>query len=424
MATAPDSAVRPDGLDGPPTRFGRMRCAFRSLRMRNYRLYAGAELISITGTWVQVVAENWLVIRLTGSGLALGITTALQFLPLALAAPYGGVLVDRKDKRRLLVVTQTCAGLLSAVTGTLILVGLIRIWMVFVAALVLGLVNAVDDPARQAFTLEMVGPRDVANAVALNNSISMGGRAFGPALSGFLIAVVGLGWAFIFNALTYGAVALALLLVRRAELFRAEPITRRPRQIREGLSYAMSSTPIRTVLLVLAVVATFGFNFQIFLSLLVAQTFGRGAESYGFLMSAMGLGAMLGAMVAAAGRDPTVGRVRLLAIVFGTSLGAVGLVPTLVVGYLAAALMGAAASMFLSASAGSLQLLTDNALRGRVMALYTIGFLGTAPLGGPAMGYVAQVLSPRAALLLGGAASILASLFRPGRNRKKSPAPV
>lgn len=228
MAAAPDSGERSGGFDRPPTPSRGMRHAFRSLRMRNYQLYAGAQLISITGIWVQVVAENWLVIRLTGSGLALGVTTALQFLPLAFTAPYGGVLVDRMDKRRLLVVTQTCAGLLSAGTGTLILLGLIRIWMVFVAALLLGLVNSVDDPARQAFTLEIVGPRDVANAVALNNSISMGGRAFGPALSGILIAAVGLGCAFAFNALTYGVVVVALLLMRRADLLRTEPVVRRP----------------------------------------------------------------------------------------------------------------------------------------------------------------------------------------------------
>lgn len=412
--------ARPEGTDHVPIPSGRMRRAFRSLRMRNYRLYAGAELISITGTWVQIVAENWLVIRLTGSGLALGITTALQFLPLAFTAPYGGLLVDRMDRRRLLVVTQTCAGLLSAATGTLIVLGFIRIWMVFLAALVLGLVNSVDDPARQAFTVEMVGPRDVANAVALNNSISMGGRAFGPALSGILIAAVGLGWAFVLNALTYGVVAMALLLMRRTELFRAEQVARRRGQIREGWNYAMRMTSIRTVLLILAVVATFGFNFQILLSLLVAQTFGRGAESYGFLMSSMGAGAMMGSVMAAAGRDPTVGRVRLLAVVFGMSLGGVGLVPTLAASFLAAAVMGAAASMFLSASAGSLQLLTDDRFRGRVMALYTVGFLGTAPVGGPAMGYVAQVLGSRAALLMGAVASILASLVRPGRRQKET----
>lgn len=178
----------------------------------------------------------------------------------------------------------------------------------------------------------------------------------------------------------------------------------------------MSRIPIRTVQMILAVVATFGFNFQIFLSLLVAQTFGRGAESYGFLMSAMGVGAMVGSVVAAGGRDPTVARVRLLAVVFGMTLGAVGLAPTLAIGHVSAALMGAAASIFLSASAGSLQLMTDNAHRGRVMALYTVGFLGTAPIGGPAMGYVAQVFSPRAALLFGGVTSILAALLRPGKS--------
>ncbi len=175
-------------IGGGPAPRGWSGRAFGSLRVPNYRLYAGAQLVSVTGTWMQIVAENWLVIRLTGSGLALGITTALQFMPLALAAPYGGLLVDRMNKRRLIAGTQTCAGLLALTTGLLTLFGLIRIWMVFVAALGLGFVNAVDDPAHQAFTQEMVGPGQVANAVALNDSISMGSRAFGPALAGILIA--------------------------------------------------------------------------------------------------------------------------------------------------------------------------------------------------------------------------------------------
>ena len=412
MATVERDSSGGQDRDGRPTPGGWMARAFRSLRMRNYRLYAGAELVSITGTWIQVVAENWLVIRLTGSGLALGVTTALQFLPLAVTAPYGGLLVDRLDKRRLLMLTQTCAGLLAATTGALILFGLIRVWMVFVAALLLGVVNAVDNPARQAFTLEMVGPHDVANAVALNNAIAMGGRAFGPAVSGILIAAAGLGWAFVFNALTYVGVAVAMVFMRRADLFRTQPLPRGPRQVREGLTYVMTRTSVRDVLLILALVATFGFNFQIFLSLLVAKSFLRGAGAYGFVMSSMGVGAMLGSTVAAAGRDPTVGRVRALAVAFGVTLAGVGLAPTLPSVFVASALMGAMASMFLSATAGSLQLLTEDQYRGRVMALYTIGFLGTAPVGGPAMGYLAQVLSPRVALLLGAGASALAATIR------------
>jgi MFS family permease len=237
------------------TWFGR---AFRSLRIPNYRLFAGAELISVTGTWMQIVAENWLVLRLTGSGLALGITTALQFLPLAFAAPYGGLLVDRMNKRRLIAATQTVAGLLALTTGVLTLVGLIRIWMVFAAALALGFVNAVDGPARQAFTQEMVGPEQVANAVALNNSIAMGARAFGPALGGILIASAGLGWAFVANALTYGLVVAALVLMRPGQLFPLERIPRRPGQVREGLRYAATRGSIRTVLVILAVVSIFG----------------------------------------------------------------------------------------------------------------------------------------------------------------------
>ncbi len=411
-------------IGGGPAPRGWSGRAFGSLRVPNYRLYAGAQLVSVTGTWMQIVAENWLVIRLTGSGLALGITTALQFMPLALAAPYGGLLVDRMNKRRLIAGTQTCAGLLALTTGLLTLFGLIRIWMVFVAALGLGFVNAVDDPAHQAFTQEMVGPGQVANAVALNDSISMGSRAFGPALAGILIATTGLGWAFMANALTSALVVLALVLMRPDQLLRWDPIPRRPGQIREGLRYAVTRGSIRTVLVILAIVATFGFNFQVLHSLLVAKTFRLGAESYGFLMSSMGGGSMLGSLIVAGAPNPTVRRVRLLAVAFGVSWAAMRFVPTVAVAFGAAALMGAAASMFLSSCAGSLQLASDLPFRGRVMALYTVAFLGTAPLGGPSMGYVAQAFGPRGAFVLGGTVCILAPLVggvlnrRPGHCRK------
>jgi MFS family permease len=382
----------------------------RSLRIRNYRLYVGAQILSTSGIWVQLVAEGWLVVRLTHSGVALGVTTALQFTPLLVFGAYGGVLVDRFDKRRLLVATQSAAALLALATGLLVASGAIRIWMVWLAALLLGCVNSLDNPGRQAFTFELVGSASVGNAVALNNAVATAARAFGPALGGLLIAIVGVASCFLLNAGSYLAVLAALAAVRSTELHHEAPAARAPRQVRAGVVHVWQTPALRLVLLVLAVTSMFGFNFQVLLPLLTSQTFGRGGATYGFLMGSMGVGAVFGSLLVASAGDASVERVSAFSVLFGGSLAAVALSPTLVVAFVATVAMGACFSLLVASSAASLQLNAGAQMRGRVMALYATVFLGTAPIGGPLVGGVAQLLDARAALLVGAAAAAAAGL--------------
>jgi MFS family permease len=400
------------GLPSVPGRLREPRSgAFRSLRTRNYRLYVGAQVLSTSGIWVQLVAEGWLVVRLTHSGVALGVTTALQFAPLLVLGAYGGLLVDRLDKRRLLMTTQTAAALLALATGLLVASGAIRIWMVWLAALLLGCVNSLDNPGRQAFASELVGPGDVGNAVALNNAVATAARAFGPALGGVLIATVGVASCFLVNAGSYLSVLAALAAMRIAELHKDTRAPRAARQVRAGFIHAWRTPALRLVLLMLALTSTLGFNFQVLLPLLASQTFARGGATYGLLMGAMGIGAVFGSLLVAGASDPGVGRVSAFSALFGASLAALAAAPTLDAAFAATAAMGACFSLFLASSAAALQQHAGAQMRGRVMALYTIVFLGSAPVGGPLVGAIAQLLNPRAGLLLGAAAATTAGLI-------------
>jgi MFS family permease len=395
---------------------------FRALGTRNYRLYFAGQATSAAGTWVQLVAENWLVVQLGGSGTALGITTVLQFAPLLLLGAWGGVPVDRWDKRALLTATQTAAGLLALATGLLALSGLVRIWMIWLAALLLGCVNALDNPGQQAFTMELAGPADVTNAGALNNAVATAARAVGPAIGGLLLSTLGVAPCFLLNAASYAAVVLALRAIDPGALHREAPAPRGRGQLCAGLQHAWRTPALRAVLLVLALVSALGFNFQILLALLAARTFAGGGALYGLFLAALGVGAVLGSLAAASGGAPTVRRVGALALAHGAALAAVAGARGLPPAFAAVTLTGATFSLFLVACAGRLQLHAGAGLRGRVMALYTIAFLGVAPVGGPLVGGVAQLLGPRAGFLLGaagcaaaGGAALLASARRAGR---------
>ena len=389
---------------------------FASLRRRNYRLYVTGQVLSTTGTWVQLVAEGWLVVRLTGSGLALGVTTALQFTPLLFLGAYGGLIVDRFDRRRLLVSTQLAAGALAFTTGLLTTTGVIRVWMVFVAAFLLGCVNVFDSPGRQSFTRELVG-EDVANAVALNNAVATGARFVGPAVGGALVASAGIATCFLVNAASYAAVVAALVAIDVNELAIEERIARRRGQVREGLRYVRSRRPLLVVLLMLALTSAFGFNFQVLLPLLADSEFHRGGGTYGLLMSALGFGALLGSLVVAALPPATPRRVAGFAFVVAAALFGLAASPTVAVAVPAAAFLGLSFSLFLASASGSLQVETAAGMRGRVMSLYSIGFLGTAPIGGPAVGAVAEAAGPRAGLLVGAVASAAAGLLGIGLRR-------
>lgn len=384
---------------------------FASLRVRNYRLYFIGQVVSLSGSWMQRVAQSWLVLHLTGSGLALGVVAALQFLPILLFGAMGGLLADRLDKRRLLLVTQSLMGLLALVLGLLTLTGAVRLWMVYLLALLLGGVTAIDNPARQSFVIEMVGRRQLTNAVSLNSAVFTGARVVGPAIAGLLITVVGTGWCFVLNAASVAAVLVALASMNSTLLHRSEAPPKSRGQLLEGFRFVWSRPDLRTPLALLAVVGTLALNFTVILPLLARNTFHGDASTYGMLFAVLGVGSLAGALFTASRREPSI-RLLIGALgFFGLFMLAAAAAPTLPLEIAALIPMGVAALTFQTTSNSLIQLRAEPALRGRVMALYSVVFLGTAPIGAPIVGWVAQQFGPRAGLALGGTAVLMAAVF-------------
>jgi MFS family permease len=383
---------------------------FRSLRTRNYRLYFYGQIVSLTGTWMQSVGQAWLVLELTGSGLALGGTVALQFTPILLFGPWGGVIADRVDKRRLIVWTQAAAAALALTLGLLTLFHVVRLWMVLVLALLLGVVNLVDMPSRQSFIIEMVGAEDVANAVSLNSVVVNGARVIGPAVAGLLIATIGIAPCFLVNAGSYLAVIAGLLAMDATTLKRTPPLARGPGQLRAGLRYAWSRPELRVPLLMMAVVGTLSYNFSVVLPLLVRETYGAGARSYGVLFSFMGLGAVLGGLVIATRSRATPRLLVGSSLALGVAIGLAAAAPNLGLVVLAMVPVGVASTAFIATSNALLQLGASSEMRGRVMALFALVFLGSTPIGGPLVGWIAERFGPRASLGVAAVAAVLAGL--------------
>jgi len=382
------------------------RVTFRSMSVRNYRLYFAGQLISTTGTWMQSIAQAWLVLQITGSGVALGITVALQFTPVLLVGAWGGLVADRVDKRRLLVGTQAAAGVLALVLGTVTVLGVVQLWMIFVLALGLGAVNALDNPARRAFVVEMVGAEHVSNAVSLSSAMFMAARVIGPAIAGLVIAGFGVSWCFFANGVSYSAAVIAFLAMRQNEFFSVEPVPKRKGQLREGLRYAWSTPALRLPLVLTAVIGTLAFNFQVVLPLLAKQTFSGGADTLGVLYASMSIGSVLGALVSAHEARATRRFVLGAALAFGAALVAAALAPTFGLELLVLVPVGAAGIAFTAMANGVLQTETAPEMRGRVAALFTVAFLGSTPIGGPIIGLVSQQLGPRAGLWVGGVATL------------------
>ena len=386
---------------------------FSSLRVRNYRIYFTAQIVSVSGTWMQTVAQAWLVLHLAPpaeQGVDLGLVTALQFLPMLLFGTYGGLVADRLDKRRLLYATQSSAGVLALALGLLTQAGVVRLWEVFVLATLLGFVNMVDNPARQTFVLEMVGRDDLPNAVSLNSVVMNSARVIGPAIGGALIALVGLAVCFEANAASYLAVIVGLSLMHRAQLHRSAPVARASGQLRQGLRYVWRTPGLRHPLLLVAVVGTLAYNFQVVLALLAKLTFHGGAGTYSALTSLMGGGAVVGGLVVASRNRPDIHRLTAIGVGFGILILGVAVSPTLPVALAVIFPMGALSIAFIATANATLQLRADPSMRGRVMALYAIAFLGTTPIGSPLVGWISQVSSPRTALAVGALATVVASV--------------
>ncbi|MGA2520401.1 MAG: MFS transporter [Acidimicrobiales bacterium] len=409
------------------TRFRReARTTFRSLRVRNYRLYFTGQLISVSGTWMQSVALAWLVVRYLAprgqAGLDVGFTTALQFLPMLLLGAWGGVIVDRVDKRRLLFATQSMAGILALLLGLLVMTGNgaaghAHLWEVYVLAFLLGLVNLLDNPARQTFVIEMVGKDDLPNAVSLNSIVMNGARVIGPAVSGVLIATVGLGVCFLVNAASYVAVIVALSMMRRADLHPAQRVLRAKGQLREGVRYAWREPNLRGPLLLVFVVGLLAYNFNVILPLFARDTFHGGAGTFATLTSLMAGGAVVGGLVVANRGKANIHRLTGIGMCFGVAIGAVALAPNLISAGALLVVMGALSLSFIATANATIQLRVEPTMRGRVMALYAVGFLGTTPIGAPLVGWISQVSSPRVALLVGAVATVTASSLTLLRHR-------
>lgn len=385
--------------------------ALRSLRVRNYRLYASGQLISLTGNWMQRVAQDWLVLQLTNSGTALGIVTAIQFTPALLFGMLGGVLADRYDKRRLLLATQTGLALVALALGLLDVAGVVQYWHVLVLAGCLGMISAVDNPVRQSFVVEMVGRDDLPNAVALNSTIFNSGRLVGPAVAGIMITAIGTGWAFIANAASSVAVLSALAMMRPAELFPAPQLERAKGQLREGLRYVRHRSDLILTMVLIFMFATFGLNFQITCALMAKQVFERGASGYGLLSTALAVGAVCGAFLAAR-RVARPSSFFLLVMVgaFGVAEIGAGMMPTF---WISAALLvptGLAMMSVTTAANAHVQLGVEPMMRGRVMSLYLICLMGGTPLGAPIVGWLAGVIGPRWGLIGGGLVCLLTVL--------------
>jgi len=386
-----------------------VRTTFASLQEPNYRRFVCGQSVSLVGTWMQRVAQSWLVLEISGSGTAVGLVVALQALPVLVGGPYGGVVADRVDKRRLILFLQVGMGVLALTLGLLVVTGAVVLWQVFALAFLLGLATCFENPARQSFILEMVGPEHLRNAVSLTAVLVNVARMVGPAVAGVLIAAGGTGLCFLVNAATFAAVVLSLATMDTARLHPAPPTARAPGQLREGLQYVRRSPELAVPLAMMALVGCLAFEFQIVLPVLAQQTFAAGGQGYGFMTAAMGAGAILGGLAVAARSRSGPRALVVSAAAFGLSLAAVAAAPSLELALVGLAVTGAASVWFQSTGSATLQLNAAPSMRGRVMALWTVAFLGSTPIGGPIAGFVADRLGGRAGLLLGAVACLVAA---------------
>jgi MFS family permease len=394
------------------------RRTFAALSVPNYRRYFVGQATSLIGTWMQMAAQSWLVLSLTGSATALGVIVALQTLPVLLLAPYGGVIADRVDKRRLMIALQTAMGLQALVLGLLTITGSVRLWEIGVLAVVLGLNNAFENPARQSFVLEMVGADTLRNAVSLNSVQVNVARAVGPAVAGVLIATVGLGECFLINAASFVAVVASLIAMERSALHPTPPAPRAAGQLREGLRYAAATPEIIVPLLMMALVGTLAYEFQVSLPVMARHALHSGAEGYGFMTSAMGFGAIVGGLVVAARGRTGLRPVTLGALAFAIAIALAALAPTMAVELIALALVGYASVSFMSTGNSTLQLAADPVMRGRVMALWFVALQGSTPIGGPLVGAIITLAGARAGLGVGGLACVCAAAIGFGAQRR------
>ena len=386
-----------------------VRAAFRSLSNRNFRLFFTGQSISASGTWMQKVGQAWLVLELGGSGTLLGVVAALQHLPTLLVGVWGGLIADRTPKRPILVVTQSVSGLFALALGVLTATGVIELWMVLMLALLLGVADAFDRPARKAFVMDMVGPEHVTNAITLSSVFMNAGKTVGPAIAGVLIVNIGLAATFFVNALSYVAVVIGLLLMRAGELLPAEPAMRERGQIRAGLRHVRQTPELLAPLVLMAVAGIIAYEWLVTLPLLARDAFGGDAQTFGLLFSAIGAGAVVGGLAVASSLEASLRALVTSALLFSGLLLAVALAPNLTFALVVLVLLGGASITFKALTNSIVQLRSDPQMRGRVNALLTVAVAGTAPIGGPLLGWIGGRFGARTAIGLGAIVTAVAT---------------
>lgn len=374
---------------------------FASLRVRNFRLFFLGQIVSQTGTWLSMVAQTLLVLHLTGSGVALGLLTAAQFGPVLLLGAWAGVVADRSNKRRLLLNVQALMMLRSFAMAALAFMGSPPLLAIYAVALAGGVLTAFDNPTRRSFVVEMVPTSHVNNAVSLNSALMTGSRVVGPALAGLLVATVGFGWTFVVDGLSYVAVLVGLALMRGAELRPAPLVARAKGQVRAGLRYARSVPQLWMPLVMMAVIGTLAFNFQVVVPLFVIDELGGSESTFTLLFSVLSFGSLVGALAVARRTSTTVQRVGVTAMAFGVGMTLLALAPNQAVAFVVAPIIGVASIAFMTSSTALVQTEAAPEMRGRVLALQAMVFLGSTPIGGPIVGWVAEHLGARWALALG-----------------------
>jgi MFS family permease len=384
------------------------RRTFSSLANPNYRKFFFGQTVSLVGTWMQTTAQSWLVYTLTHSATDIGFVVALQTLPVLLLGPYGGVIADRVDKRRLMIVLQSFMGVQAAILAVLALTHVVTYVDVCVLAVVLGLNNCFENPSRQSFVLEMVGPTNLRNAVSLNSTMNNVARAVGPAVAGVLIAAVGEGWCFAVNAASFIAVVASLMMMDRSALNPSTPTIRAKGQLREGFRYVARTPALAIPLVMMALVGMLAYEFQVTLPIVAGTVFHGDSALYGLLMAAMGIGAIIGGLWTAARGKTGVRALFRASLIFGVVMTFASLAPVIAVELIALALVGFASVSFLSMANSTLQLGTDPQMRGRVMALWAVAFMGSTPIGGPLIGWITSLAGARVGLGVGAASCVVA----------------
>lgn len=395
---------------------------FAALRGPNFRRYITGHAIAMVGRWMQIVAQSWLVLQLTGSGTAIGLVLALQTVPMLFLGPYGGVVADRADKRKLLVVLQILMGLQALILGVLVISDTVALWHVYVLAAALGFNQCFENPVRQAFTFELVGPKDLRNAVALQSVLISCSRMIGPAVAGVIIAAGGIGLCFLLNAASVVAVVISLLTLDNSALRPSVPTSRAKGQLREGFAYVRSRSDLAVPLFMMALVGCLAFEFQVVLPIVADHTFQAGAGAYGLLTSAMGAGSIVGGLaIATWGRTGT-GPIVVAVLGFGAALTISAAAPNLAVLVAVMVGVGALSVMFTSITNSTLQLAAEPTMRGRVMALWSVAFMGSTAIGAPIAGWVSEQWGGRAGLLLGAGACFVAAAMGAAAMRRRTTA--